>query len=124
MPNRPFESIDRFRVPFRRNFDAAVRQIAHPAIYSFPARCRLGEKPEPHTLNTTTDEISSRDPHITLRDCRLRNADCRFGISDSVDTLIRRRWIDRCRWLDYDARFGHLGKRCRPNPHSACRNPH
>jgi hypothetical protein len=67
VPHRAFKSIDRFPIAFSRHFDAAVGQIAHPAFDAFAARRRFGEEAETDALNTTADEISSRDPHITLR---------------------------------------------------------
>jgi hypothetical protein len=74
VPNRPLESVHRLGLAFRRNLDPSVRQVADPPFYPLTACGRFREVPEPDALHSTADEISSRDPHITLRiaDCGLR----------------------------------------------------
>ena len=61
------EPFDRFRLAFRRRFDAAVGQVPHPAVQAFARRRRLGEVPEADALNAAADEISSRDAHRETR---------------------------------------------------------
>jgi hypothetical protein len=61
--DRMLEPRDRIRLAFRHGLDAAVRQIADPAVQSFALRHRLGEKPEADALDAAAHEISSGDPH-------------------------------------------------------------
>ena len=63
MTDRVLESIDRVRLAFRQRLDAAVRQIADPAVQSFALRHRLGKESEADALDAAAHEISSGDPH-------------------------------------------------------------
>jgi hypothetical protein len=56
------EPIDGVRFALRQRFDAAVGQIADPAVQSFALRHRVGEKSEPDALDAAAHEISSGDP--------------------------------------------------------------
>ena len=67
MTDRVLEPRDRIRLAFRQRLDAAVRQIADPAVQSFALRHRLGEKPEANALDAAAHEISSGDPHSKPR---------------------------------------------------------
>ena len=67
MTDRVLESIDRVRLAFRQRLDAAVRQIADPAVQSFAQRHRLGKKPEADALDAAAHEISSGDPQSKTR---------------------------------------------------------
>jgi hypothetical protein len=62
MPDCVLEPIDGVRLALRQRFDAAVRQIADPAVQSFALRHRVGEKSEPDALDAAAHEISSGDP--------------------------------------------------------------
>src|SRR5262245_40225094 len=63
MADRVLEPRDRVRVAFGQRLDAAVRQIADPAVQSFALRHRLREKSEADALDAAVHEISSGDPH-------------------------------------------------------------
>ena len=63
MTDRMLEPRDRIGVSFRQRLDAAVRQIADPAVQSFALRHRLGEKSKADALDAAAHEISSGDPH-------------------------------------------------------------
>jgi hypothetical protein len=58
-----FESIHRVGFALGRGFDAAVREIAHPAVHSFPASGALGEESVPDTLDAAADQEPARDSH-------------------------------------------------------------
>jgi len=62
MTDRVLEPIDRVRVALRQRFDAAVRQVADPAVQSFALRHRVGEKSKSDALDAAAHEISSGDP--------------------------------------------------------------
>ena len=62
MTDRVLESIDCVRLAFRQRLDAAVRQIADPAVQSFALRHRLGKKSEADALDPAAHEVSSGDP--------------------------------------------------------------
>jgi len=65
--DRMLESRDRVRLAFGQRLDAAIRQIADPAVQSFALRHRLGEKTEADALDAAAHEISSGDPHSKPR---------------------------------------------------------
>ena len=67
MSDRMLEPRDRIRLAFRQRLDAAVRQIADPAVQAFALRHRLGEKSEADALDAAAHEISSGDPHSKPR---------------------------------------------------------
>src|SRR5262245_8503918 len=58
---RPLEPLDRLCVSFRRSFDAAVRQVAHPPVHAFAERRRLREISEADALYAAADEEMPRD---------------------------------------------------------------
>src|SRR5262245_22035798 len=71
-PTRPvsqlaLESIDGLDLAFGRRFDAAVGQIAHPAVQTFTPGGSLHEKPEPDALHAAADQEASRDAHLTAQ---------------------------------------------------------
>src|SRR6266699_3394938 len=63
LPNHPLEARHRFRVALGGDFDAAVRQIAHPALDAFARGRVLGEEPEADGLDAPADEKPPRDAH-------------------------------------------------------------
>jgi CheY-like chemotaxis protein len=52
----PLEARERFGFPFSAYFEAAVRQVANPAVKPFPRRGIAGEESEPHPLNSAADD--------------------------------------------------------------------
>ena len=50
-------------VAFEERLDAAIREVAHPAVDAFRRRPGLDEEPEPHPLHATTDQEPPRDEH-------------------------------------------------------------
>jgi hypothetical protein len=65
-PHRSLEAIDGVCLSFSHDFDAAVREIAHPAVDAFTMRRVMGEPAEAHTLHTTADHEAPRNLHCDL----------------------------------------------------------
>src|SRR6185436_17061642 len=60
---RALEALDRFGVAFSQRFDAAVREIAHPAVHAFALGGLESKVPEPDGLDAPSDQKSPRDAH-------------------------------------------------------------
>jgi hypothetical protein len=60
--NGTFEPFDRFRLAFRRHFDPAVREVAHPAEHAFPAAAVSAKYPA-DALHVPADQMATCDPH-------------------------------------------------------------
>src|SRR5687767_13423940 len=58
---RPFDAGDRLGLAFDKRFDAAVRQVSHPAGHAFAVGDVLGEPAESDALDPPADSKSSRD---------------------------------------------------------------
>jgi hypothetical protein len=63
VPHFVLEPLERLRFSLRRDFDATVREVAHPAVQAFADCSSLGEKTEADALNASADNDSSRQAH-------------------------------------------------------------
>src|SRR2546423_10216183 len=57
------EPLERFGIAFSRDLDAAIGQVAYPAVKSFARAGRFGEKSEANALNASADQKPSREAH-------------------------------------------------------------
>ena len=63
VPQFALEPLDGVGIAFRRHFDAAVRDVPHPAVDAFAhGRC-LGEVPEADALHAPANRVPSCDEH-------------------------------------------------------------
>jgi len=98
MPDGTFEPLDRLTVAFRRDLDAPVRQVAHPAIDAF-VRGHVGrEIPKPHALHTTADQIAAGDPHRRGRNYRSVPLEDVTALAGSTFSGTGRIGSNFCRW--------------------------
>src|SRR5215207_1054439 len=63
-PHRGLEPIDRGLVPFRDHLDAAVDEVAHPAVHPFARRGVVREPTEPDALHAAGDHVTARHSHV------------------------------------------------------------
>ena len=61
VPDVTFESFERVGVALGRDLDAAVGEIPHPAVQPFVSGRFLGKETKPDALNTSTDDVASRE---------------------------------------------------------------
>src|SRR4051812_20663332 len=76
MAHPVLEPVERFRVPFCRDFHTTVRKVPHPAVQALANCGRLCKPAEADALNASADDDSSRQAHADGRaDYILRSAD-------------------------------------------------
>src|SRR5262249_41317849 len=62
-PQRRLQPLNRLDLPFHEHLDAAVGQVAHPAVRALARRCIVREPPAPDALHTSANHVPSRDLH-------------------------------------------------------------
>ena len=67
LAQQALETIENLRLPGGAGFDAAVRQVPHPAGEPLVYRDRLREVAEAYALHATSDHVPSRDAHLEER---------------------------------------------------------
>ena len=67
VPHVALEPLERLRVAFGGDLDAAVRQIPDPAVQPLAGGGRLGEEAEADALHAPADQISPRAEHTGRR---------------------------------------------------------
>ena len=65
--HRGLEPIDRLGVPFGDHLDAAVGEVAHPAVHPFARRGVVREPAEPDALHAAGNHVAARDLHANAR---------------------------------------------------------
>ena len=63
VPHMPLESFERVSVAFRGDFDTAVGKISDPPVQTLAHRRRFGKEPKADALDTSADQIPTRDAH-------------------------------------------------------------
>jgi hypothetical protein len=63
---RHFEALERRSIPLGHDLDAAVMLIANEPLNAFALRRVLDEEPEPHALNTSSNDEATPDEHGKL----------------------------------------------------------